>query len=235
MINGKRVLAIIPARGGSKGLPRKNILKLAGKSLICWTIKAALNSKYIDKLIVSSEDEEILKIAKESGAEILVRPKELATDEAKTIDVVFHVLENMKEHFDIIILLQPTSPLRESKHIDEALNLLITKDADAIISVCEAEHNPLWCNTLPEDGSMKNFLRKDIINKRRQDLEKYYRVNGAIYICKTEKLLAERSFFLEDNIYAYIMDRKSSVDIDDEVDFKLAEILIKTKYNEFSL
>ncbi|MFN4219606.1 MAG: cytidylyltransferase domain-containing protein [bacterium] len=235
MINSKKILAIIPARGGSKRLSRKNILNLAGKPLICWTIEAALNSKYIDKLIVSSEDEEILEIAKKSGAEILVRPKELATDEAKIIDVVFHVLKNIEENFDIIILLQPTSPLRESKHIDEALNLLIKKDANAIVSVCEAEHNPLWCNTLPEDGSMKNFLRKDIINRRSQDLEKYYRLNGAIYICKTEKLLVEQSFFLEDNIYAYIMDRKSSVDIDDEVDFKLAEILIKAKYDGFSL
>jgi len=124
------------------------------------------------------------------------------------------------------VLLQPTSPLRNEKHIDEAIELLEKKKADAVISVCETDHSPLWSNTLPEDLNMSNFLRDEIKNKRSQDLPKFYRLNGAIYICKTDKFLEEKTFFIKNNIYAYIMDRKSSIDIDDEIDFKLAKVLI---------
>lgn len=227
MINGKKVIGIIPARGGSKRLPRKNILELCGKPLIAWTIEAGLKSKYLDRLIVTSEDDEILDISKKYGAEIIKRPFELATDTAKTIDAVKHVLENISEKYDYVVLLQPTSPLRTEKHIDEAIELLMNKNADAIISVCEVEHSPLWCNILPPDGSLVNFLREDVIDKRSQDLEKYYRINGAIYICKIDKLLNNGSFFLKENIYAYIMDKKSSIDIDEELDFKMAEVILK--------
>ena len=125
------------------------------------------------------------------------------------------------------IVLQPTSPLRNEKHIDEAIELLEEKQADAIVSVCEMDHSPLWSNTLPKDGNMNNFLRDEVLNKRSQDLEKYYRLNGAIYICKTDKLLENKSFFLKDNIFAYIMDRKSSIDIDEEIDFLFAERVIE--------
>jgi len=124
-------------------------------------------------------------------------------------------------------LLQPTSPLRNEKHIDEAIELLEVKNADAVVSVCEMNHSPLWSNTLPQDGNMKEFLRDEVLNKRSQDLEKYYRLNGAIYICQSDKLLENRGFFLKDNIFAYIMNRKSSIDIDEEIDLKVAEILIK--------
>ena len=227
MINGKKVIGIIPARGGSKRLPRKNILELCGKPLIAWTIEAGLKSKYLDRLIVTSEDDEILDISKKYGAEIIKRPFELATDTAKTIDAVKHVLENISEKYDYVVLLQPTSPLRTAKHIDEAIELLMNKNADAIISICEVEHSPLWCNILPPDGSLVNFLREDVIDKRSQDLEKYYRINGAIYICKIDKLLNNGSFFLKENIYAYIMDKKSSIDIDEELDFKMAEVILK--------
>ena len=108
-----------------------------------------------------------------------------------------------------------------------AIELLESKNADAIvISVCEIDHSPLWSNTLDESLSMKDFLREEVLNKRSQDLEKYYRLNGAIYICKTESLLEEKSFFLRDNIFAFIMDRKSSIDIDEDIDFKMVEIFI---------
>ena len=222
----KTFLAIIPARGGSKRLPRKNILDLCGKPLISWSIEAALKSKYISKVVVSSDDEEILNISSNFGADIIKRPYELANDTATTFDAIKHTINNL-EKYDYIVLLQPTSPLRNEKHIDEAIELLEEKQADGIVSVCEMDHSPLWSNTLPEDGNMRGFLREEILNKRSQDLEKYYRLNGAVYICKTDKLLENKSFFLKDNIFAYIMDRKSSIDIDEEIDFLFAERVIE--------
>ena len=226
MYTNKTFLAIIPARGGSKRLPRKNVLDLCGKPLIAYTIEAALKSKYINKVIVSSDDEEILNISSNFGADILKRPYELANDTATTFDAIKHTIDNF-ENYDYIVLLQPTSPLRNENQIDEAIELLEEKQADAIVSVCEMDHSPLWSNTLPKNGNMNNFLRDEVLNKRSQDLEKYYRLNGAIYICKTENLLENKSFFLKDNIFAYIMDRKSSIDIDEELDFLFAERVIE--------
>lgn len=227
MYKNKTFLAIIPARGGSKRLPRKNILGLCGKPLIAHTIEAGLKSNYIHKVVVSSDDEEILEISKKFGAETIKRPDDLASDTATTFDAIKHTIDNNIDKYDYIVLLQPTSPLRNEKHIDEAIELLEEKKVNAIISVCEMEHSPLWSNTLPNNGSMKGFLRDEILNKRSQDLEKYYRLNGAIYICRTDKLLEEKTFILKDEIYAYKMSRKFSIDIDEEIDFKIAEVLIK--------
>lgn len=224
MYKEKTFLAIIPARGGSKRLPRKNILELAGKPLIAWTIEAAIESNLIDKVIVTSDDDEILSISKKYGSEIIKRPEHLASDTSTSFDAIKHTIENTEE-YDYIVLLQPTSPLRTEKHIIESIKLLEEKNADAIVSVCEMDHSPLWSNTLPEDRNMNSFLREEVLNQRSQDLEEYYRLNGAIYICKTDKLLEEKSFFLKDNIFAYMMDRESSVDIDEEIDFKMAEII----------
>lgn len=228
MYKNKTFLAIIPARGGSKRLPRKNVLDLCGKPLISWSIEAGLKSKYIDKVIVTSDDDEILSISKEYGAEIIRRPDELSSDTATTFDAIKHTIDNMKK-YDYIILLQATSPLRDEKHIDESIELLETKNADAVLSVCEMDHSPLWSNTLPQDGNMNNFLRDEILNKRSQDLEKHYRLNGAIYICKTEKLLENKGFLLKDNIFAYMMDRKNSIDIDEELDFNVAKVIMNSK------
>lgn len=226
MLNAKTFLAIIPARGGSKRLLRKNILELAGKPLIGWTIEAALKSRYIDHAVVSSDDVEILSTASNYHVQLIQRPDELATDHATTFDAIKHAIENSSP-YDYIVLLQPTSPLRQAEHIDAAIELLISKNADAVISVCETDHSPLWSNTLPENASMEHFIRDEIKNKRSQDLEKFYRLNGAIYIGKTDKLLNEKTFFIEHNIYAYVMDRKSSVDIDEAIDFIFADVLIK--------
>ncbi len=225
MYKDKTFLGIIPARGGSKRLPRKNVLDLCGKPLIAWSIKAGLNSKYIDKVVVSSDDDDILNISLNFGAETIKRPVEFASDTATTFDAIKHTIENIQK-YDYIVLLQPTSPLRDAKHIDEAIELLEEKQADSIISVCEMDHSPLWSNTLPKDGNMSNFLKDEILNKRSQDLEKYYRLNGAIYICKTEKLLEEKSFLLRNDIFSYIMDRESSIDIDEEIDFNMAEVIL---------
>jgi pseudaminic acid cytidylyltransferase len=231
MIDDKKLLAIIPARGASKRLPRKNILDLSGKPLIAWTIEAALGSKYIDRVVVSTDDQEIANIAKKHGADIpFIRPSELATDQTTSVDVVLHLLnqlEKIEDKYDYVILLQPTSPLRTAKNIEEAIKLLRTKNSDAVISVCESGHPPLWYNTLPDDMSMDNFLDASIKNKRSQDLPKQYRVNGAIYISSIERLRNESSFFLSENCHAYIMEQNVSIDIDTRDDFDFALLKMK--------
>ena len=236
MIGKNKVLGLIPARGNSKRLPRKNIIELYGKPLIAWTIEAALGSKYIDRVIVSTDNQEIANIAKKYGAEVpFIRPSELATDEATTIDAVLYSLgqlEEVGEKYDYIALLQPTSPLRTTQNIEESIELLQTKNSDAVISVCEAEHHPLWSNVLPDDLSMDNFLDASVKNKRSQDLPKQYRINGAIYISSVKKLKKENSFFLSDNCIAYIMKKNVSIDIDTMDDFDLALLRISNSNNQ---
>jgi N-acylneuraminate cytidylyltransferase/CMP-N,N'-diacetyllegionaminic acid synthase len=229
----KKILALIPARGGSKGLPRKNIKPLLGKPLIAWTIEQAKESKYIDRIVVSTDDKKIAEIAKKYGAEVpFMRPMELATDEAKGIDVVLHAIQFFKKLYEndfILVYLQPTSPLRTSQDIDNALEQLFSNPkAKAIVSVCECEHHPLWSNTLPEDKCMKNFIRKEILNKNRQELPKYYRLNGAIYLGFSSYIENQGSFFGE-NTYAYIMPVERSIDIDNYFDFKIAKMILSEK------
>lgn len=225
MYKNKSFLGFIPARGGSRRLPRKNTLDFCGKPLIAWTIEASQRSKYIDKVLVSSEDNEILNISNKLKATSIKRPINLASDTSRTFDALIHA-STLIEKYDYQVLLQPTSPLRNEKHIDNAIEFLEKKNADAIISVCETDHSPLWTNTLDDSLSMKNFIDKDFLNKRSQDLDKYYRLNGAIYICKTSKLLKEKTFFLKENIYAFKMDKSVSIDIDDEFDFEVAKNLM---------
>jgi len=161
-----------------------------------------------------------------------MRPKELARDNAKGIDVVLHAIDWLRENdkrkqYDLIMLLQPTSPLRRFEDIDKAKELLFLKEAKAIISVCEVDHHPLWVNTLPEDGCMKDFIRKEIMNKNRQELPVFYRLNGAVYLAYCSYIKQYISFIGKDT-FAYIMPRERSIDIDSDLDFKLAEIVIKS-------
>ena len=228
MFKNKTFLAIIPARGGSKRLPRKNILNLCGKPLISWSIEAGLKSKYIDKVVVSSDDTEILNISNEFKVQVIKRPNELASDTSTSFDVVQHAIDNL-ESYEYILLLQPTSPLRNENHIDKAIEILEEKNADAVISVCEMNHNPLWSNTLDDSLSMEGFISNNLLNNRSQDLKKYYRLNGAIYLCKTDKLLKEKSFFLKKNIFAYVMNSNNSIDIDTKEDFELASLYLSQK------
>ena len=228
MYKNNTFLAIIPARGGSKRLPRKNVLDLNGKPLIAWSIEAGLNSKYIDKVVVTSDDDDILNLSKSLGVEILKRPDYLASDTATTFDTIKHVIEEVA-NYDYIILLQPTSPLRDALHIDEAIELLENKKASAVIGVCKMDHSPLWSNTIDKSLSMVDFLKDEVLNKRSQDLEMYYKINGAIYICSTDLLLNNKSFFLRDNIYAYKMLRMDSIDIDERLDFMVAESIIQAR------
>ena len=229
MKGNKTFLGIIPARGGSKRLPRKNVLDLAGKPLIAWTIDAAKGSKYIDKIIVTSDDDEILQISDDLSVDTNKRPDELASDTATTVAVTEHTIDNLNDTYDFIIILQPTSPLRTFKHIDEAIELLFKKKADAIVSVCETEHSPLWSNTLSDNKSMEGFISKDYLNKRGQDLPKYFRLNGAIYICDVCKFKQYQSLLIDKNIYAYEMSSEDSIDIDTQIDFDLAEIQLSKK------
>lgn len=230
MYKGRTILGLIPARGGSKGFPRKNIGQLLGKPLIAWVIEGALASKYLDRLIVSTDDDEIVEISKKYGAEVpFMRPKELATDEAIRIDVVSHTINWIQKNnkfYDLLMLLQPTSPLRTSEDIDRAIELLFSKKAKAVVSVCEAEHHPYWSNTLPKNGCMENFIKPEIMSKNRQQLPLFYRLNGAIYLAYCDYIENQRSFFGKET-FAYIMPQGKSIDIDNEVDFKLAEILMK--------
>lgn len=229
MYKGKTILGLIPARGGSKELPRKNIRPLLGKPLIAWTIEQALASQYLDKVIVSTDEGEIAEISKQYGANVpFMRPKELATDEAKGIKVVFHALKWLEKHnefYDLIMLLQPTSPLRTTEDITNAIELLFIKNAQAIISVCVTEHHPYWANMLPSNGCMKDFLRPEVVNKNRQDLPIFYRLNGAIYLAYCSYLKMQKEFW-GSKTYAYIMSRNTSIDIDDEFDLTFAEFIL---------
>jgi len=224
------ILYIIPARGGSKGLPGKNIRLLGNKPLIAYAIEAAVNSVFKGTVIVSTDDEEIATVGKKYGAAVpFMRPDELATDAASTMDLVFHAINFYKQQhvfFDLVVVLQPTSPLRTSSDIDQAISLMKEKKMYAVVSVCESEHHPLWTNILPPDGSMKNFIREEVKGKNRQQLPLNFRLNGALYISKSEALETYKGFIHEKTI-AYIMPTDRSVDIDHEIDFKLAELLLK--------
>ena len=224
-------VALIPARGGSKRLPRKNLLPLAGKSLLAWTVEAASSARHIDRVILSTDDAEIATMGRVSGAEVpFVRPAGLAGDSASTLDVMLHALRTLHgngETCDYLVVLQPTSPLRTAADIDAAIELLQAKRADAVISVCESEHPPEWSNTLPEDLSMSAFYRPGSRSMRSQDLPKTYRLNGAIYIYRARRLLASGSLDMDDNSYAYVMPRERSIDIDGAFDFVLAQLLLQ--------
>lgn len=227
------ILAIIPARAGSKRLPGKNIKNLCGKPLIQWTIDAALAVPEITEVMVSTDAEEIATISDACGAKVpFLRPVSLASDVSSTVDVIKSVIEYYKnegKEFDFVLLLQPTSPLRGSAQIKEAIALLKEKKADSIVSVCPTEHSPLWANTLDETQSMDAFIPDELKTVRSQDLPEYYRLNGAIYLTRVSRFLDEGTMFLSSNTFAYIMDSKSSVDIDEELDFMLAETIINNQ------
>lgn len=220
MINGKKVVAIIPARGGSKGLPGKNIRDFKGKPLIAWSIESAYQSHYIDRVILSSDDADIIAVAEYYGCEVpFIRPCELATDEATSSEVVCHALSAM-DHYDYVILLQPTSPLRSTADIDAAIELCVKQQAPACVSVTEVTENPQWMYKINQ-GKLEPIISTIAVN-RRQDLPNVYRLNGALYIAQTDCFLKTKTF-ITDNTIPYLMHCKNSVDIDSLSDFQLAE------------
>ncbi len=222
-------IAIIPARSGSKGLKNKNIKLLNGKPLIAYSIEAAFNSGLFDEVVVSTDSEEYGNIAKSFGASVpYLRGEELSGDKASSWDVVKDILkyyQNKGENFEVVALLQPTSPLRTADDIKLGFEVFEKNNANFVVGVCEMDHSPLWANTLPDDNSMEKFIKVEAKNAQRQSLETYYRINGALYIIKSEYLLKTDDIYAEKS-FAYIMDKARSVDIDDAFDFKMAEYIM---------
>lgn len=228
MPHKKRILAVILARGGSKRLPRKNVIPLCKKPLISWSIEAALKSKYIDKLVVSSDDDEILNISDDLKVTSLKRPSELATDQSTSYDALLHVLKNFTG-YEYIVLLQPTSPLRDENHINQAIELVNKKNAEAVVSVCQQRHNLIKPLLIDESLLINNFIEKDDELNKNSNMKNFYKLNGAIYICKVEQFLKEKSFLIKNKTFAYIMSEECSIDIDEQTDFELASLYMSKK------
>lgn len=226
-----RNIAIITARSGSKGLKDKNIRELCGKPLLAYSVECALKSGQFDKVFVSTDSSHYARIAEEYGADAsFLRTAENSGDKAGSWDVVREVIEKFEgenEYFDNIMLLQPTSPLRTEEDICSCFALMEEKAANAVISVCESEHTPLWCNTLPDDLCMDNFRNGKYFDLPRQELPAYYRINGAVYLIKREEL--DMSPMFRNRCFAYIMPHERSIDIDTEFDFKIAEVFMKER------
>lgn len=222
-------LAVILARSGSKGLKDKNIKELNGKPLMAYTIEVAVASGKYDTVHVSTDSEQYAEIARDYGADVpFLRSEDLAEDHASSWDALRAVIKEYDKRgkiFDTVTLLQPTSPLREAEDIKAAFELFEEKQADSVVSVCEVDYSPLLCNVLDDSLSMDGFIDMSKVG-RRQELSTYYRINGAIYIQKTQLLMDEESIY-GDKSYAYIMDKRKSIDIDDAYDFMIAESLMK--------
>ena len=228
MYNNQRILALIPARGGSKGIKDKNIVPLLGKPLISYSIEAGKASKYIDTIVVSTDNQEIAEVAVLYGADIpFLRPKELALDTSKTIDAVIHAIDlinSKKPVYDVLILLQPTQPLRTSFDIDRAIETYFENDENDLASVSLVTDHPLLIRSISENGNLIPLLQKNS-TCRRQDMPPYYRINGCIYINKIKELNYNTSF--NDNLVPYIMPQNHSIDIDCIDDLHIAEMYLR--------
>lgn len=217
--------ALIPARGGSKGIPRKNIKPIAGKPLIAWSIEAAYRSRMFDSVVVSTEDEEIAEVARQCGAQVpFLRPPELAQDDTPGIDPVLHALEQLPE-FESVLLLQPTSPLRTTEDIDACIGLAQGMQVPSVVSVSEPEKHPYWMYRLDADQRLQPLIDVPPIACR-QELPSIYAMNGALYYSRADRLRQHRTFITDETV-AYIMPPERSVDLDNLLDWKLAELLLK--------
>lgn len=226
--DGKSILCIMLARGGSKGVVGKNLRPLLGKPLIYYTIKAVKDSQLFDRFILSTDSQEIADVAKSYGVEVpFLRPEELAQDNSQAADAIVHALkwvEKNDKRYDYVQYIFPTAPLRTSKDIRNGIDVLFEKNADMVIGVCETSHPPLWANVLPDNHSLKGFIKPEhLVN--RQELPKTYRLSGGIHLAKWE-VFYEKKIWCEQNTFAYIMPSDHSVDIDSEMDLKFAELLL---------
>jgi len=220
-----KILGIIPARGGSKGILKKNIIPVAGKPLLVWTVEAAKKSRVIDRIIVSSDSDEILSVAKDHGVIGLKRPASLATNDAPPEKTVLHAIKECRSQKyipDFIVYLQPTSPLRTAEHIDRAFELLRDKNANALISVSQADSKFLKAFFLTKDGYLKSISKKAFSFMNRQKLPAVYLPNGAIYILRTEDFLRHKKFWIK-NTLPFIMSPEESIDLDATEDIPLVE------------
>ena len=214
-------------------MPKKNILKLINKPLIAYTIDEAKKSKYINRIIVSTEDDEIAEISLKYGAEVpFMRPIELAQDTSSTNSVIVNVIQELKNREkyepDIICVLQCTSPLKTVEDIDGTIEKMIENKSEGAVSISEAKSNPYWTNVLDINGRVKYFLEEGKKIKRRQDLPKIYEINGAVYVIKSESFLKYRNIEAED-MSAYLINEENAIDIDNSIDFKLAELLLRER------
>ncbi len=231
-----KVIAIIPARGGSKGMPKKNIALCAGRSLIAWTVDAVHESVLIDQCIISSDDTEIIAVAKELGGNVpFVRPDELSQDDTPALPVIMHAVEWMEIHegfkADIIVLLQPTSPLRTGRHIDEAVKLLVNDSAaDSVVSVTEVPHQYSPASVMIQKGGyVVPWQPQDEKNNLRQLKPKFLARNGAAIYAFRRSCLIEKGSIYGDKILPYHMSYEDSVDIDRPFDLKICEMLLKER------
>lgn len=226
MIGGKSVLALIPARGGSKGVPGKNTRGAGGKPLIAWTIEAGKASRYVDRLILSTDDPSIAAVARQFGCEVpFTRPVELATDKADSMAVVRHALESLPERYDYLLLLQPTSPLRGAADIDAAFEHFVESGAKTCVSVCEPDKHPYWMVTMAADNTVRHLFPPEQVPTRRQDAPPIFAFNGAIYIAPADYLAAGGEFIAAGTV-GYVMPKDRSFDIDTELDLRLADFLL---------
>jgi N-acylneuraminate cytidylyltransferase len=224
MYKGQSILAVIPARGGSKGLPGKNVRDLGGKPLIAWTIEAAKRSAHIDRVILSSDDAEIIAVATSWGCDVpFTRPDALATDDAPGTAPLIHAVTEVAG-YDYVVLLQPTSPLRTADDIDRCIELCLDRGVSSAVSVAAVDKHPAWMFEI-DDGRMRPLLTGPI-PARRQDLAPVYTLNGAVYVVAIPQLLATGAILQSDTL-AYEMPKWRSTDIDTEFDLRLAELILR--------
>lgn len=219
MIGARRVLAVIPARGGSKGLPGKNILPVNGRPLLAWSVEAGRGARHVDRVVLSSDDDVIIAAGRACGCEVpFRRPAALATDTASSLDVVLHALDSLPG-YDVVVLLQPTSPLRTAADIDGACATFVASGASSCVSVALADQSPHWMYRLDAGRTLVPLLAQPDLTLRRQDLPKVYVLNGAIYIADVAWLRRHRTFVGADTV-AYVMPAARSLDIDSAADFE---------------
>lgn len=226
MIDGKRVLGIVAARGGSKGLPRKNVLPAAGKPLIAWTIGAAKASALLDRVIASTDDDEIAQVARQWGCEVpFLRPPELATDTAAIADALIHALDSLGEAYDYMVLLQATSPMRTGSDIDAAIRKCVEAKAPSCVTLAEPSKSPYWMFHMGEGGRLDPLMGWDYLRKRRQELPDTFAVNGAVYVVDCAWFRRTRTFYTEETV-GCVMPAERSVDIDTAADLALFEFIM---------
>ena len=227
MIQGKSVLGIISARGGSKRVPGKNVKMLAGKPLIAWTIIEAKKSKYVDQLFLTSDDEEIIATARQYGCEApFIRPKELARDDTPGIDPVLHLLQAIPKKYDLMVLLQPTSPLREANDIDQCIEKCVNLHAPTCVSLGPLDKHPTWMFEINKESQLVSLFPET--SNVKGTAAKGYALNGAVYVAQVDWILQAKTFISPKTV-GFPMSRENSVDIDTEIDFEFAEILLSKR------
>lgn len=229
MVNGKTILALITARGGSKGIPQKNIIDLGGKPLLAWTIEAAQKSKYIDRLILSSDDTRIIDTARAYGCEVpFVRPGELALDTTSSMDVIFHALDSLHTSYDYLLLLQPTSPFRTAAHIDQAIEHLFDRQAVSVVSISKSKKSPDLIFYQAENGTLQPIIKADPTITRRQDAKTAFHYNGAVYFTSIGYLKEVKSYKTPETVGVELLNF-IDVDIDEPEDLAYARYLVEKK------